>query len=122
LYNGPPAPGESVVPINLGTGPSQFYANIGVSKTFNFGPKPESPAAPADATAASSSGPPAKPVGRYSLEFSAYARNAFNQVSLAAPVGVIGNPYPQSNFLHSFSLAIQSPANRQIFLFLRFGF
>jgi hypothetical protein len=110
------------VPINLGTGPSQFYTNIGVSKTFNFGPKPEAPAALDAPAVSSASATPAKPVGRYSLEFSVYARNAFNQVSLAAPVGVIGNPYPQSNFLHSFGLAISSPANRQIFLFARFGF
>jgi Carboxypeptidase regulatory-like domain len=123
LYDGLPAAGESVVPINLGTGPSQFYINLGISKTFNFGPKPETkPAAADSADASSSSSTPAKPVGRYSFAISAYARNVLNQVSLSTPVGVVGAPYPASPFLHSYGLAINSPANRQIYLYIRFGF
>jgi len=37
---------------------------------------------------------------RYSLTFSAYARNVLNNVNLGSPVGVIGSPlFDQSNSL-----------------------
>ena len=46
-----PAPGETIIPPNYGTGPSQFTANLRVGKTFGFGKKPEGPAPPADKVA-----------------------------------------------------------------------
>lgn len=118
VYNGLPQTGEVIIPINLGTGPSQFYTNFGVSKTFHFGPKPETPTASTDASSSSSNAAPATPVGRYSLEFSVYARNIFNRVNYGQPAGVLGSP----NFLQPVSLATGGPANRQIFLYARFAF
>jgi hypothetical protein len=118
VFNGLPAPGETVIPINLGTGPSQFYTNLGVSKTFHFGPKPETQASNDNSASSSSNASAAPPVGRYTLEFSVYSRNVFNRVSYGLPVGVIGSP----NFLQPVSLAFNGPANRQIFLYARFAF
>ena len=119
VYNGVPASGEAVIPINLGTGPSQLYTNLGLSKTFHFGPKPETPAASNDASDSSSTnGASATPTGRYTVEFSIYSRNIFNHVSYGQPVGVISSP----NFLQPVSLAFGGPANRQVFLYARFAF
>ncbi len=119
LYNGLPAPGESVIPINLGTGPSQFNTNLGVGITFHFGPPAETPASDNSASASSTSGSTStKAVGRYSVQFSTYGRNILNQVNYGQPVGVLGSP----NFLRSVSLSSDGPANRQIYLYLGFNF
>jgi hypothetical protein len=120
LYNGLPAPGESVIPINLGTGPSQFNTNLSIGETFHFGPPPEAPASSADSapTSSASSGAASKPAGRYSVQFSVYSRNAFNRVNYGQPIGVIGSP----NFLQPVSLNFDGPANRQIFLYVGFNF
>jgi hypothetical protein len=37
-----PIPGEALIPINDGTGPSEFTFNLRISKTFSFGRQPES--------------------------------------------------------------------------------
>ncbi len=117
LYNGLPAPGDRVIPINLGTGPSQFNTNFSVGETFHFGPPPETPASAADSSSSSASAP-AKRVGRYSLQFSIYSRNVFNRVNYGQPVGVISSP----NFLQPVSLNFDGPANRQVFLYAGFNF
>ena len=120
LYNGLPAPGQGVIPINLGTGPSQFSANLSLSKTFQFGPSPEASSSDTNATAPASTStakPAAKTPGRYSLQFSIYARNAFNNVNYGQPIGVIG-----STFLHTTGIAGGGAANRQIYLSSRFAF
>ena len=120
LYNGLPGAGESVIPINLGTGPSQSNTNVSIGETFHFGPPPETPASSADSTSLSSasSGTTSKPAGRYSVQFSVYSRNVFNRVNYGQPVGVIGSP----NFLQPVSLNFDGPANRQVFLYLGFSF
>jgi hypothetical protein len=124
LFNGLPGPGEKVIPFDLGTGSRQFYTNMGIGKTFNFGPKPETPTA-SDSNSASTASP-AKPVGRYSLDISAYARNAFNQVSYGARVSALDPPSAATNFVSDFlqpvGLAVPIPANRQVFLYARFSF
>ncbi len=38
-----PAPGEPLIPVNYGNGPSQFIFNLRVSKTIGFGKKSEGP-------------------------------------------------------------------------------
>ena len=119
LYNGLAAPGESAIPINLGTGPSQFNTNFSVGETFHFGPPPEMPANAADSTSSSSSASAqAGRTGRYSLQFSVYSRNVFNRVNYGQPVGVISSP----KFLQPVSLNFDGPANRQIFLYMGFNF
>jgi hypothetical protein len=127
LYNGlPPAgSGESVIPIDLATGSAQSYVNLGLAKTFTFGPKAETPSNSSNSSSSSSSGSTAKPAGRYSLTFTLYARNAFNQVSYGARVGALNSPPPptfQSDFLAPVSLAVPIPANRMVYLYARFSF
>jgi hypothetical protein len=53
---------------------------------------------------------------RYSLTFSAYARNALNNVNLGSPVGLIGSPlFDQSNSLGGvFGGGGSQAANRRI--------
>jgi len=41
LLNAVPTAGERIIPINLGTGPSQFSLNLRVAKSFSFGRRPE---------------------------------------------------------------------------------
>ena len=118
LYDGSPAAGESVIPINLATGTAQSYVNLGVAKTFTFGPKAETPTDSSDSSSSASSGSASKPVGRYSLRFTVYARNAFNQVSYGTRIGVLGSPY----FLSPVSLAVPVAANRMLYLYARFAF
>src|SRR5262249_9469716 len=39
-FNPNPLPGEAIIPRNFGQGPGFFSVNLGVSKTFGFGPPP----------------------------------------------------------------------------------
>jgi hypothetical protein len=39
-FNPDPLPGEAIIPRNFGQGPGFFSLNLGVSKTFGFGPPP----------------------------------------------------------------------------------
>ena len=124
-----PAWNQARIPYNYGTGPSQFSMNMRMSKSFGIGPKVEGgrmvasadPAAaarpPAAAPAAAdlpeaglgpgglsgSGGPPRMDQAvprRYSLTFAAMARNIFNSVNLAQPVGVLESPlFGKSNAL-----------------------
>jgi hypothetical protein len=40
VFNPDPRPGDVIIPRNYGQGPGFFTANVGVSKTFGFGPPP----------------------------------------------------------------------------------
>jgi hypothetical protein len=120
LSNGVPSAGETIIPINLGTGPSQFSTNVSVDKTFKFGRPVETPSD--DTSPAPTAAPAAKAPGRYSLDFGIYVRNLFNQVNLGQPVGVIGPPPPQSEFLQSTGIVYGNAFNRQVNLQVRFSF
>jgi hypothetical protein len=145
----PPASGEKIIPPNHGTGPGQFTTNLRLSKTFGFGKKPEGtrgtggvggPGGPGG-MGGGRGGPgglggrglsggggggffgPSTPVNaRYSLTFSVNARNVFNSVNLAPPIGVIGSPlFGQSNALAGGFFSSPS-ANRRIDLQASFNF
>jgi len=114
-----PVPGEMIIPINDFTGPGRFSVNLRLSKTFGFGKKTEGPGGggPRGRGGEHGRGPGGGgggPFGnrggwggmgketnqRYGLTFSVSARNVFNHVNLATPIGVIGSPYfGQSNRL-----------------------
>ncbi len=114
-----PQPGATLVPVNDMTGPARFSMNLRLSKSFGFGKKTE-------ATATALGGPgaggtfgrgPGGPGGggrgggrgfggpdagstnnRYNLTFSVSARNIFNNVNLALPIGNLSSPlFGQSN-------------------------
>ncbi len=139
--NPTPLPGETIIPINYGTGPGAFTFNLRVSKTFGFGK------AGGGEVASSSGGhgpgghgPGGGPGGgpgpfgrmgmgggggsssRYSLTFTAQIRNLFNNVNLASPVGNMSSPvFGLSNSLAGGPFG-SSAANRRIDFQVRFGF
>jgi hypothetical protein len=108
-----PQPGETLVPVNFLTGPSQFSLNLRLAKTFSFGRLPEGSAgqvgarqnggggggrrgpgggAPPVAGGGFGGGGGAPTAGRYSIVLSVNVRNIFNNVNLSTPIGNLGSP------------------------------
>ncbi len=148
-----PMSGQTIVPINYGTGPSQFSANMRLSKRFAIGPKteggftsggqggpppggggPGSGGGPGGGAPGGGlgpgglsgrNGPPqldAPVTRRYSLSFAVMARNVFNNVNLAQPVGVVtASSFNTSTALAGGFFSSQS-ANRSIDLQMNFSF
>lgn len=128
----------TLVPINYGTGPNHFVMNLRLTKTFGFGPKTKGSTGP---------GGPGGPGGgggrrggplfggggpmimssnsdrRYNLTLGISARNAFNNVNVASPGGVLGSRYfGVSNALQGGPFSPGSAANRRIDLQATFSF
>jgi len=98
-----PAPGQSLIPRNLGIAPGQFQANVRVSKLFGFGTVPRAPGA---------SGPPDK---RLYLLATVQATNLFNSANEGPYIGNLSSPlFDRSN-------SSGGPA-RRVELQLRFSF
>jgi Carboxypeptidase regulatory-like domain len=146
-----PSANTARIPYNLGTGPGQFSMNTRVSKSFGIGPKVEGRApsggfggpggGPPPGGGPGGGGPPGGGLGpgglsrsggpphfdqasarRYSLTFAAMARNVFNNVNLAQPVGVLESPlFNKSNALAG-GFFSQPAANRSIDLQMTFNF
>ncbi|HEX9222178.1 MAG TPA: hypothetical protein VF860_02515, partial [Candidatus Acidoferrales bacterium] len=139
-------PGQPVIPINDFTGPGRFTLNFRLSKTFGFGQKKEATAAGGPGGAMVVRGPGGGgPRGggggehgggdrgggmfggnpsnqRYSLTFSVNARNVFNNVNVANPIGNLSSPlFGQSNALVGGPFS-SSTANRRIDLQVSFNF
>ena len=128
-FDANPHAGESLIPINLGTGPGQFSANFRLSKTIGLGRKTEArtlngPMGPPPgggrggppgggggpggglglgglSSSGGRGGPPGQNVSyRYNLTLGIGAMNAFNIVNLGAPVGQLSSPiFGKSNSL-----------------------
>jgi hypothetical protein len=105
-----PIAGQEIIPVNYGTGPGQFTANMAVGKTFSFGVEHDHQTARSDKRKASAK--------RYGLTFEVSAQNVLNKVNLAQPVGVLGSPL----FGTSTSLSGSSAANRTVNLQMQFTF
>jgi hypothetical protein len=145
-----PIAGQRIVPINYGTGPSQFSANARLSKRFAIGPKTQGgftsgggpggpppgggPGGPGGGGPggglgpgglSGKNGPPqldAPVTRRYSLGFAVMANNLFNNVNLAQPVGVVtASSFNKSTALAGGFFSSQS-ANRSIDLQVNFSF
>jgi hypothetical protein len=137
-------PGVPVIPINDATGPNRFTLNLRVSKTFGFGAKKETAAAAAGGSVGGGTfgrgpgggggGPRGGGGGgggmfggnpsnnRYNLTFSVNARNIFNNVNVATPIGNLSSPvFGESNGLAGQPYS-SSTANRRIDLQLQFSF
>lgn len=99
-----PAPGQSLIPRNLGMAPGQFQANLRVSKLFGFGTIPRAPGA--------QSGPAEK---RLFLLLSLQATNLFNSTNQGAYIGNL------SSLLFDRSNSSGGPA-RRVEMQLRFSF
>ncbi len=146
-FNSVTQPGQTVIPINDFTGPSRFGLNLRLSKTFGFGAKKEAtagggPGGPGMIVRGPGGGGGGGPRGggehggggpmmfggggasnqRYNLTFSVNARNVFNNVNEANPIGNLTSPFfGRSNALASGPFG-SSTANRRIDLQLQFSF
>jgi len=143
-----PQPGEILVPVNSLTSAGRFSLNLRLSKTFGFGQKKEPVNTGAGGPGAGGTfgrgpGGPGGPGGgrggfgggrggggmdggasnnRYNLTFSASARNIFNNVNLATPIGNLSSPlFGQANGLAGGPYS-SSTANRRIDLQVSFSF
>jgi len=144
-FDSNPQPGEKKVPINFLTGPGKFTLNLRLSKSFGFGKKAEAansgagggpgaggtfgrgPGGPREQRGGFGGRGPGGPDGnlsnhRYSLTFSVAARNIFNHVNLATPVGNLSSSlFGLSNGLAGQPFS-QSTSNRRIDLQMTFSF
>ncbi len=145
-FNMAPGASDSRIPINMETAPAVFTVNLRVSKVFGFGKEGGSGNSASSGGGDHGHGPgghgpggggppmggrgPGGPMGgggamtshRYNLTFSAQARNLFNHVNLAAPVGNLSSP----DFGQSISLAGgpfgSNSSNRRLDLQVQFSF
>ncbi len=128
-----PAPGATPIPINYGEGPGRFTLNLRLSKTFGFGPTLESAGGGGGPMGGGTFGRgPGGPRGRgmdagatnhrYALTFGVIARNIFNNVNLATPIGNLGSPlFGESNGLAGRPYSDPS-SNRRLDLQVTFTF
>ena len=146
-----PLPGQTIVPSNFGTSPAQFTLNVRLSKTIGIGPKIEAANNNPQQGGQPTGGPGGVPGGgrpggdagrggggprgaggpfggpersnqRYSLTFSANARNLFNDVNPAPPIGNLSSGlFGKSTALAGGVFNTQS-ANRRIDLQVMFSF
>jgi hypothetical protein len=142
-----PEPGQTIVPRNLGRGPSFVMVNLRVSKTISFGKAPagaddEPPRGPMGAPPPPPPGGGGRPGGfggggggfrggfrgessdgRPSLTFSVSAQNVLNRVNAGPPVGNLGSPYFGQSLSSAGGFGGGSAAgNRRIELEVRLGF
>jgi len=119
--NSLPGPGDSLVPVNMGTGPPSVALNLRLSKTIGVGPKTESSGGvngggfggpgggghhgggpggglgPGGLGGGGGRGGPGGMMGptntghRYNLTFSVEALNLFNNVNYGTPIGTLGS-------------------------------
>jgi hypothetical protein len=136
-----PGTGETTIPPNYGTGFGFFTLNLRLSKTFGFGKELSQPGGfgggggprggPRRGLGGQglSGGAGGGPFGfgsttnrRYNLTLSISARNIFNNVNLATPIGDLNSPlFGQANNIAGF-FGASSVANRRIDLQARFTF
>ena len=143
----PPAeafPTYTPIPVNYGEGPGRFSLNFRFSKTFGFGPVLENAANAGQGGGmgggtfgrgpggSGRGGPGGGPGGRgmdagatnkrYALTFAVNVKNAFNNVNLATPIGILTSPqFGESNALANGPFNSQT-ANRIISLQASFSF
>ncbi len=124
------------LPINYGTGPNHFVMNLRLTKTFGFGPKTKGNTGQGPGGPGGGGGRRGGPLfgggpsfsssnsdRRYNLMFGISARNAFNNVNVASPSGVLGSKYfDVSNALQGGPFSPGSAANRRIDLQATFSF
>jgi hypothetical protein len=133
LFDTNPMPGQVIISRNIGNSPGRFMVNLRLSKSFGFGERSSSPGQAADQVP---HGPPMAGMhgghgghggpssgSRYSLTFSVSARNLFNTVNLAPPVGNLSSPsFGTSVALAGYGHHGSASANRTVELQVRFSF
>ncbi len=141
-FNTTPAQGQPRIPVNYGDAPGQANFNLRVSKTFGLGPKVEGPGYAGGGPGGGpgggrgggpgfigfggrGGGPPSAGGSsghRYNLTLNAQARNLFNHVNYAAPIGVVGPTFDQYTGLGGAFGGVSQSANRRIDLQAVFSF
>lgn len=121
-FDADPQPGQKIIPINYGTGPAYFTANLRAGRGFSFGPVVPDNSPPPAPAANTKAAPKKKEVEhRYSLNFNVAAQNVFNYVNPSQPVGVLTSPlFGQSTALAG--VFSSSTGNRTIYLDMGFSF
>jgi hypothetical protein len=142
-----PIAGQTLVPINFGKSPAQFTLNMRLSKTIGIGPKVEAAnnnqqgGQRGNAGGIPGGGPRGGPGGgprggpgggafggaekssqRYSLTFSANARNIFNDVNPAPPIGNLSSALFDKSIALAGGVFNTQSANRRIDLQVMFSF
>ena len=120
-FDANPIPGQKIIPINYGTGPSLVMLNLGLTRNFAFGPAlAEQP--PPSAAAPGKKAPKTEVARRYTMNLGIQAQNIFNTVNGGTPVGVLGSSlFGQSTTLSTTQFS-SSQANRIIYLRMRLDF
>ncbi len=141
-FNSVPIPGQPITPINYGNGPALFTFNLRLSKTIGLGPKVQSHSASGRGGGGGGrggglggrgltggGGPGGGPFvftgetnRKYSLTFSVSARNLFNDVNYAPPVGTLGSPYFGTSNALAGGIFSNGSAVRRIDLQMLFSF
>ena len=138
------AQGGPIIPINSETGPMQFTFNLRLSKTFGLGPENKGAGAAQGARGGpgggrgpggglggrglTGGGPGGGMFGgaatnrRYNLTFSVNARNIFNRVNLAPPIGNLDSPVFGQSIAIAGGPFSSGSANRRIDLQALFSF
>jgi Carboxypeptidase regulatory-like domain len=120
-FDADPLPGQKIIPINYGTGPSLVMLNLGLTRNFAFGPAlADQP--PAPAVAPGKKPPKTEVARRYTMNLGILAQNVFNTVNGGTPVGVLGSPLFGESTTLSTTQFSSSQANRIIYLRLRLDF
>jgi hypothetical protein len=142
-FNSVPIPGQPITPINYGNGPALFTLNLRLSKTIGLGPKVQSHSASGRGGGGGGGrggglggrgltgggGPGGGPFvfngetnRKYSLTFSVNARNVFNNVNYAPPVGTLGSSYFGTSNALAGGIFSNGSAVRRIDLQMLFSF
>ena len=139
-FNTTPCPGQSPIPINYGTGPNHFVMNLRLTKTIGFGRSTKSANAATPDQGHGGGGGGGRRGGplfggggpismssnsdrRYNLTLGISARNAFNNLNVANPGGVVGSRYfGVSNTIQGFPYSPGTTANRRLDLTAQFTF
>lgn len=136
--------GGTLLPINYGTGPAHFVANMRFTKTFGFGPKAKSSSGSGQGPGGPGGGGGPRGGGggrggplfgggpsfssgnsdrRYNLTLGVSARNLFNNVNVANPNAVLGSRlFDVSNGLQGGPFSPGSAANRKFEFQATFNF
>jgi hypothetical protein len=130
----------TLLPINYGIGPAHFVMNLRLTKTFGFGPSTKKSGPGGDQGGPGGHGGGGGRHGplfggggpmmmssssdrRYNLTLGVSLRNAFNNVNVANPGGVLGSPYfGVSNNIQGFPFSPGTTANRRLDLVATFSF
>jgi hypothetical protein len=120
-FDADPLPGQKIIPINYGVGPSLVMLNLGFSRNIAFGPKLPDQTPPPKPKPGQK---PVKPVTsrRYQMSLGVEGQNVFNHLNGGLPVGVLGSPlFGQSTNLSTTEFS-SSQANRILYLHMTLTF